>query len=857
MSPENTIPFRTSGLDRREFIKSGMLAAAATAVPSLSTQASAGGPPHPERDAQAARTAFADPAREFGLMGFWFWNDDLTDHEIVRQIQEMHAKGLGGFVIHPRTGLSRRVGYLTDEFFRLVKVAVDEAARLGLEVVIYDEAGYPAGAVNGRIVAENPDWSAKAIFALQHTVKGPKKGFWRPNAGRSIDYQLLSVVVGRVTGENTLDPTSRRRLGWSEHEVVAYDLPEGEWRFCSVWAGPSGGTTRGAFPEQEDDHATAPAASDILRREVVDRFIQLTHDEYYARLKEHFGRTIVAMFTDEPSPRGRIASPERRAHLHAWTPGFLERLQQGWEGDVHLWLLALWLDCGPRTADFRLAYHKTEQALLNEAFYQPVSEWCERHGIALTGHCAHSNEMGTLRYFQWPGQDLVWRMVAPGNKTGLEGPDSLVAKAGSSAARLGRRRFNGNEVFGGYGWQLTLDEVKWVLDWLFVRGTNRIYLHASFYSVRGRRAFESEPDLTFQNVWWQYFGGLGDYGRRMNWLLSDGELIAPIGVLSDGDVLSWQASRVLQQHQHDFIFIDDPALAAAEVHEGGLVAGDQRLQLLVLDRPGPLSPRAAVRLAEFERAGGRVVRDWTPENLADLCAAAVGRDVVWRGSQGTDLRVAHFRKHGLDLFLLVNEGEHPIEGEAHLSVPGRVERWECWDGTIRPWPARREGDGMLVPLRLERRETAVFAINPRSEPDRYAILPKRPDAVIGPVTGPWMVTRPSGEAIALPGLGDWAQAAGWETFAGTLCYHATFEVPPGRSPRFIDLGRVGDIADVRLNGVSLETRRWAPYVAALGDSVRPGANRLEIRVTNSIANRYYGSQLPSGLIGPVTLRAEA
>ena len=34
-----------------------------------------------------------------------------------------------------------------------------------------------------------------------------------------------------------------------------------------------------------------------------------------------------------------------------------------------------------------------------------------------------------------------------------------------------------------------------------------------------------------------------------------------------------------------------------------------------------------------------------------------------------------------------------------------------------------------------------------------------------------------------------------------------------------------------------------------------GVNRLEVRVTNSMANTFDGRQLPSGLLGPVVLRA--
>lgn len=805
------------------------------------------------------RAIFRDPPREHGFMPFWFWNDDLQDDELLRQLRELHAKGCGGFVLHPRTGLSRRVGYLTDEFFRLVELVVGEAARLGMKVVLYDEAGYPAGSARGQVVAHNPAWAAQAIFAVQHTVKGPAKGFWRPNPGRALDHQLEAVVAGQLTSGAALDPATLRTLTWDDHELVAYDFPAGEWLLCAVWSGPSGGTTRGVFVEEEDGHATAPPAADILRREVVDYFISITHDAYHARLKEHFGKTVVAMFTDEPSPRGRLASDAQRAALHAWTPGFLEHVQARWDDDVRRWLPALWLDCGPRTTAFRQAYRQAEQAALNVAFYQPIGEWCERHGIVLTGHCANSNEMGTLRYFQWPGQDLVWRMVEPSNGSALEGPDSVAAKSGSSAARLGRRRFNVNEVFGAYGWQLTLDEVKWLLDWLFIRGTNLIYPHAAFYSVRGRRAFESEPDVAFHNPWWPYFGRIGDYARRFCWVLTDSEQVGGIGILTDGDNMAWAAAGVLHRHQFDFIFIDGPGLAEAEVREGKLIAGTQQLRLLVVDAVGALSAESQARLTEFEAAGGSVLREWSTDTLAARCAEIAGREVTWHGTNAADLRAAHYRKGGVNFFLFVNEGERLIEGRARLAATGRIELWNAADGSVGAYPAEQSGPyAMSVALRIDRRESVIIAVNPNGERDAAAAAPMLPGEVVARIEGPWTVTREDGTPVDLPAPGDWAQQAGWETFAGMLCYHANFEVSAQQpAPQFIDLGRVGDIAEVRLNGRVIDVKMWAPYVIALSDACRTGANQLEVRITNSVANTYNGRQLPSGLIGPVVLRSGA
>lgn len=837
---------------RREFLVASAGIVAWRFLPTLA----AATPGADHGDAAGLRRQFADPPREFGFMPLWFWNDDLTDAGLEEQIREFHAKGFGGFIIHPRVGLSRRVGYLTPEFFRLVRVAVEAAARRGMKVVLYDEAGYPAGSARGRVVAENPDWAAKCLFALHHRVAGPAKGFWRPNPGRALNHRLVSVVLGRETGPDRLDPASLRPLPWDEHELVAYDLPEGNWRIVALWEGHSGGNTRGAFAEEEDGHALAPPAADILRQDAVEFFLRVTHDEYWRNLRDHFGTTIVAMFTDEPTPMGRIFDPVLRVTRHAWTPGFLDEVRRWWpSGDAACWLAALWLDCGPQTEAFRSAYRKAVQARLERTYYLPVSRWCTEHGIALTGHPAHSNEMGTLRRFQWPGQDLVWRMVVPNSPSALTGADSLTAKAASSAAVLGRRRFNIVEIFGAYGWQLNFDEIKWLLDWHLVRGTNLFFPHAAFYSIRGRRAFESEPDVGVNNVWWPHFGLLGDYARRLCWLFTDGELVCPTAVLSDGDQLSWRASGALHQAQHDFIFLDGPGLEAANVEPGRLNAGRQQIAAIVVDEPGILSDEARRRLDQFAAAGGAVLRDWTPASLAGLLDARVGQDVAWQGGAADALRVMHYRKAGLDFFLLVNEGESDLRGRAKLRAHGAVEAWNALDGSAEPWPARPADGGVEVPVDLPRRAAIVFAVgsslaSPAMEPRlwRAGSITARLDT--------WQASPPPSGGTTALAPGDWARMPGWEKFSGTVSYTADFELPRGAAaPEFIDLGRVGDIAEVFVNDRRIGVAGWAPYVLPLRGALQAGVNHLEVRVTNSMANTFDGRQLPSGLIGPVVLRS--
>ena len=59
-----------------------------------------------------ARQAFVQPGDEYTPIPFWFWNDELTEAELARQIYDFHDKGVAGFVIHPRKGLPRSIPYM-------------------------------------------------------------------------------------------------------------------------------------------------------------------------------------------------------------------------------------------------------------------------------------------------------------------------------------------------------------------------------------------------------------------------------------------------------------------------------------------------------------------------------------------------------------------------------------------------------------------------------------------------------------------------------------------------------------------------------------------------------------------------
>lgn len=124
------------------------------------------------------------------------------------------------------------------------------------------------------------------------------------------------------------------------------------------------------------------------------------------------------------------------------------------------------------------------------------------------------------------------------------------------------------------------------------------------------------------------------------------------------------------------------------------------------------------------------------------------------------------------------------------------------------------------------------------------------------IAGLWRVAfqanRGVPAAIELTRLQSLSESSdeGVRFFSGTATYTTTF-TGPGELPRpglrrFLDLGRVQVIAEVRLNGRELGTLWTTPFRVDVTDALLPGENTLEVRVTNLWANRLIGDeQLPA------------
>jgi protein tyrosine phosphatase (PTP) superfamily phosphohydrolase (DUF442 family) len=212
--------------------------------------------------------------------------------------------------------------------------------------------------------------------------------------------------------------------------------------------------------------------------------------------------------------------------------------------------------------------------------------------------------------------------------------------------------------------------MKWLTNWLIVRGCNLLYPHAFYYSVRGPRVDERPPDVGPNSPWWGEYRPFADSVSRLCWLNTDSTHVCEIAILGLNDYLPWEAAKVCFQNQRDFNYLEARHLwEDAEIDEDGIhIAGMHYAALIVeIDPPAKATPALEI----LEKAG-RLIRWNKNEGQAALMAnisRLTGPDIELT-PVSPDLRVRHVVKEGAHFYILFNEGQSELSTKLKTSETG-------------------------------------------------------------------------------------------------------------------------------------------------------------------------------------------
>ena len=439
--------------------------------------------------------------------------------------------------------------------------------------------------------------------------------------------------------------------------------------------------------------------------------------------------------------------------------------------------------------------------------------------------------------------------------------------------------------------------LKPLADKNFALGLNKVAFHVMAHNPW----LDRKPGMTLNGVgsylqrdqtWWHEAKAWTDYLARCSALLQIGRPVVDVAYFT-GETLPSRAIvperrsvRLPTGYSADSIN-RDALWRLAAVREGRLVLpGGASYAALVLPQGETPSPELAGKLAEFEQAGLAVISagEQTLEQM--LRKRGVMPDLLATETDGTfatDVEWTHRAMGGTDIYFVSNQREAARQLTLSLRATGReVAVWDPVTGVMtRAGGSRQEGGRRLIGLELERAGSRFLVLREGGGelPEPIKLVPTQE------IVGPWRVefTVPPGpfyRRFGFETLTDWSQHADAmvRAFSGTAVYTQVFVVDAVGPRVWLDLGRVENLARVKVNDVDCGVAWTAPYRVEITSALRPGANIVEIAVTNTWANRLNADQhafeservtwttapirlerdkfLPAGLLGPVTLFRE-
>ncbi len=616
-----------------------------------------------------------------------------------------------------------------------------------------------------------------------------------------------------------------------------------------------------------------------------------------------------------------------------WTPTMAAEFKARRGYDLLPWLPALAgevVGSPAQSEKFLYDYRQTLADLLADAHYATVAKVAREHGLKVYGEALEDvrpligDDMAMRKHADVPMAALwTWKRGSSPRPTLLGD-----MKGAASVAHIYGQNIVAAESMTAANapWAFAPHDLKRIIDLEFAMGINRPVIHTSVHQPLD----DKQPGFSLM-IFGQYFNRHDawapmakpwiDYIARTGYMLQQGRNHADVAWFYGEEapltaLFAFKAPADLPKgYAYDFVNAD--VLKNTLSIEGReLVAkSGARYKALYLGGSSKVMTLATLeRIAAFADAGVPVIGEKperSPALMDDAAAFAALANKIWASANVTTSRdpdaamaalgvtpdftyttpkedseilFVHRKLADGEAYFINNRRDRAETIEARFRVTGKVpELWDAVTGTSRDLPFKTVGGETVIPLELAA-EDSKFVVFRKSGPSQRA------EAEFGaahlqetPLSGPWSVSFQPGRgapaSVMMKTLQplDTHSDVGVKYFSGIASYSQNFKLPKGvkpGQPLWLDLGKVGDVAEIRVNGKPAGTLWFAPWQVDIGKLAKAGQNTLEIRVANTWVNRLIGDKQPgatkitftaaptykanaplrpSGLIGPVTL----
>lgn len=647
------------------------------------------------------------------LTAQYFLNHKLEPEEVKRQIREFADKGYQGVFPHARAGML--TPYMSKDWWDIIDVIVKECEATGMKVQIWDEDYYPSGIAGGRIGWEHPELASRTLKFTSQTFENCdeieldfNKGYLLKSFALELDAEgkcLKRIDITEYCGT--------RRQEWGPRYVK-------HAMYSPLLAMSGNPHWRTSFNDNRFAVCWKPAKKTIYmvvgitvelnfsRTSLMDprtakAMLDSTYEEYFKRYGKDFGGLVEGVFFDEPS---------NGCETYPWSVDFEKEFSKDHNYDIVENLAHLAYDIDEKSPVVRMNFRDTQHRLMTSNYLEQSRKWCEEHKLTFRGHLTRT-EWLSLNAAWWPNELRCYKYVdVPccdplGKAYGFK--DTAAYHTGlkvvSSAAHIFNKKLAGSDCLAVIGDEVSLRDLKGMLDYQMALGINFFVSHGYSYSIEGPRKDEVPPSIFYQHSEWDYMKHLSEHVKNVCGRLSEAKSVCRILMLYPSTSLAAQQKPegfmeaiknnswlILDDEkkihnlvddmlsaQRDFDFIDEITIA-----EG--FADDYKV--IVLPYVKFIPENTANALYRYISNGGRVVLvvdvptvlSAKPEKLntqgmeqisgnpSDILPAVA--EIKGVGTE--DIFVTRYLENGKDLFFLYNRSRNVFRGNCE-GIPVEVQ----------------------------------------------------------------------------------------------------------------------------------------------------------------------------------------
>ena len=460
-------------------------------------------------DSSLSAGLFKDPTSEYRSTPFWAWNADLGREELLRQIENFKEMGFGGFHMHVRQGLESE--YLGPDFLDAVRFCTDAAKERGMLAWLYDEDRWPSGVAGGKVTSTLRHRMKYLLMTTEDIADTAASAEEAANTGKPFYIATFSVDVdedGRMTA------CSRIERG--------HTAPNKRYFFLCQ---KQGGEMRYNYQDYVD----------TMSKEAIDEFIAITYEKFKEALGDEFGKTVPAIFTDEPQVQCNTmlkSGFDTGNAICPWTTDFAATYEVRYGKSLIPHLPELFFTTDLEVAkETRYNYYTHVSERFCEAYMDNIGEWCQKNGLALTGHVLGEDTlyeaaldiadvMRAYRRMQIPGVDLLCDDVVFNTPIQCR---SIVHQYGREAML--------SEMYGVTGWDFDFRGHKYQGDWQAILGVNIRVPHLAWQTMKGEGKRDYPASISYQSAWAREYKYLEDHYARINTAMTRGTPAVNIAII--------------------------------------------------------------------------------------------------------------------------------------------------------------------------------------------------------------------------------------------------------------------------------------------------------------------------------------